>query len=449
MLDRLESGLIPEETAKDIFKQLLSGVAYLHEKGVVHRDLKPGNVLLLEDPNRGSPLIKIADFGVARKQIDGNFMTTICGTFNYAAPEVLLQGNTFLGAGAQATPYGKEVDMWSLGVILYCMLSGVHPFREEPGLPPLFDQITKGLYDFDSPTWESVSQDAIDLIKRLLTVDTKDRITAKQGLEHKWFCEQTSKNNKCTKKEKEGKNDVISSDKNDKSKGKCNAEPDCVHEDETERVVTTDCLVKTPRRKVRQSPRGINFACMGGNKRIKYKWNDDDDDDDDIIDDDDDKIDNVSSTYNDNEEEEEEEIQDSGSSPKIGSANSNRYNVATPPYKRVDDDDDDRFRTPPHHKRKFPYPQQESSSAKKKSLSPLSIERKADSFIDDVDDIDEDVSNVSSQRFNNDDINDGGNCINTSKDDYYDTEVVKQTPQSDKKPRKISQSCESLKKTLF
>lgn len=408
----------------------------MHSNGIVHRDLKPANVLLLEDPKRGSPIIKIADFGVARRQIDGNFMTTICGTFNYAAPEVLLQGNTFLGSGAQAAPYGKEVDMWSLGVILYCMLSGVHPFREEQGLPPLFDQITKGMYDFEAEAWRNVSPNAIDLIKRLLTVNTKDRITAKQGLLHKWFQEGNGRLNQ-----------II----NNANKTSDNGDKESLSEQTPFLTKTplrnsvmkrsaekTEYSVKTPRRKVRQSPRGIRLSFVGNKRRFKWNGNgndEDDDDDDEIVEEDDSDNEGRGSSNNNNnnsggiikvnsieDDDAIQEIQDSGN------------NISPPASSRMRMDEN-KFCTPPLHKRRFPFPSQQTNSDVKKKLSPLSVERKrSGSFTGEIDGGD-----------SNKDVNEGID----DEEDYEDTDIVKQTPQSDKKPRKISPGCESLKKSLF
>jgi len=154
-------------------KQLCDALAYMHEKGVVHRDLKPENILL-ESKAPDAP-IKVADFGLARMVSTNDMMKTACGTPGYVAPEVLQNKGYSSGA----------VDVWSSGVILYILLCGFPPFYEEE-LPALFDQILKGRYDFPSPWWDNVSEDAKDLVRKMLTVDPKKRISAADVLKHKW-----------------------------------------------------------------------------------------------------------------------------------------------------------------------------------------------------------------------------------------------------------------------
>lgn len=135
LLEHLERGPFPETTAKAVFRQLLEGVEYLHAHDIAHRDLKPANILVSEDISRGSdsgkkqkfPTVKIADFGVAINIVgDDAAATSMCGTVKYAAPELLMAGcrtpgNTPGKGGEGLIKYGKLVDMWSLGVILYCL----------------------------------------------------------------------------------------------------------------------------------------------------------------------------------------------------------------------------------------------------------------------------------------------------------------------------------------
>ena len=142
--------------------------------------MKPEN-LLYATTAEDSPL-KLADFGLAYLLKRDELMHSSCGTPGYVAPEILKSGRG--GAG-----YGKEVDMWSVGVILYILLCGFPPFYDEDNIR-LFAAIQKGKYDFPSPYWDNVSAEAIDLIRKLLCVDATQRYTAKQTLAHRWLTQE-------------------------------------------------------------------------------------------------------------------------------------------------------------------------------------------------------------------------------------------------------------------
>ena len=121
LFDRIvEKQHFDEPTTRLVMKQLLEAVAYLHARGIAHRDIKPENILLAEP---GTFVVKLSDFGLSRVFDDSSFMKTMCGTPAYVAPEVLMSA----GTGG----YTDAVDMWSLGVIMYVMLSGFHPFNLE------------------------------------------------------------------------------------------------------------------------------------------------------------------------------------------------------------------------------------------------------------------------------------------------------------------------------
>ncbi|CAM1311298.1 CAMK4 (predicted) [Pycnogonum litorale] len=169
----VERGYYTEKDASDALRQILEGLAYLQENDVVHRDLKPEN-LLYEDEDEHSKL-KIADFGLSKIMGHDALMQTICGTPSYCAPEVLLNKG-----------YDKEVDMWSAGVIAYILVCGFEPFYDERGDQEMFKRIVKGDYEFVSPWWDDVSLIAKDLISNMLVVDPKERLTARQALEHPW-----------------------------------------------------------------------------------------------------------------------------------------------------------------------------------------------------------------------------------------------------------------------
>lgn len=160
------------------FKQLISGIAYLHSKGVVHRDLKLEN-LLLASPGDITH-IKIVDFGLAKMNSKRNCrMGTICGTPQYVAPEIIESADSYAA-------YGKAVDMWSAGVVLFILLGGYPPFHHA-NESVMFEQIRKGKFKFDKEVWNTISSNAKDLIQKLLSVNPRARCTAEECLQHPWF----------------------------------------------------------------------------------------------------------------------------------------------------------------------------------------------------------------------------------------------------------------------
>jgi len=117
----------------------------------------------------------ITDFGLSKLANDATHLTTACGTPGYVAPEVLRQKG-----------YGKEIDMWSVGVITYILLCGYPPFYDEDQAS-LFETIIRGKFEFHAEYWGGISESAKDLIRKLLTVDPKKRLTAKEALQHPWI----------------------------------------------------------------------------------------------------------------------------------------------------------------------------------------------------------------------------------------------------------------------
>ncbi|XP_025830639.1 calcium/calmodulin-dependent protein kinase type 1 [Agrilus planipennis] len=173
LFDRIvEKGSYTEKDAADLIRQVLEAVDYMHEQGVVHRDLKPEN-LLYYNPDENSKIM-ISDFGLSKME-DSGIMATACGTPGYVAPEVLAQ-----------KPYGKAVDVWSIGVISYILLCGYPPFYDEND-SNLFAQILKGEFEFDSPYWDEISDSAKDFIRKLMCVDVEKRYTCRQALAHPWI----------------------------------------------------------------------------------------------------------------------------------------------------------------------------------------------------------------------------------------------------------------------
>jgi len=167
----VEKGQYTENEASIIVKKMLSAVEYLHGQGIAHRDLKPENLLL---KSTSDTEVMISDFGLSKIVSQQSIMDTACGTPYYVAPEVLL-----------STGYDKEVDLWSVGVITYLLLCGFPPFYGE-SLPEVFEQIMKADYDFPDPYWTDISSEAKDLIKKLLVVDAKKRLSATDALKHPW-----------------------------------------------------------------------------------------------------------------------------------------------------------------------------------------------------------------------------------------------------------------------
>ncbi|XP_052860145.1 calcium/calmodulin-dependent protein kinase type 1 [Anopheles cruzii] len=173
LFDRIvEKGSYTERDASNLIRQVLEAVDYMHEQGVVHRDLKPEN-LLYYSPAEDSKIM-ISDFGLSKME-DSGFMATACGTPGYVAPEVLAQ-----------KPYGKAVDVWSIGVISYILLCGYPPFYDENDAN-LFAQILKGEFEFDSPYWDEISDSAKDFIRQLMCVNVERRFTCKLALAHPWI----------------------------------------------------------------------------------------------------------------------------------------------------------------------------------------------------------------------------------------------------------------------
>jgi len=166
-----------EHEAKALFKNLLAAVSFFHGKGIMHRDLKPENILLASKVSHTD--IKISDFGLARISKDYPRRLprshSICGSDFYLAPEVIKQEE-----------YGREVDIWSVGVVCYVVLSGSLPFFHNV-LHKLYRQIVERDLGFPEQAWKSCAKGAQDFILRLLQVRPGDRLTAEQGLNHPWL----------------------------------------------------------------------------------------------------------------------------------------------------------------------------------------------------------------------------------------------------------------------
>ncbi|CAH0549641.1 unnamed protein product [Brassicogethes aeneus] len=167
---------LSEKKTRYIMKQIFEGVAHIHSQDVVHRDLKPENILLDDNLN-----VKITDFGFARKLNPGEVLNDLCGTPGYLAPETLR-----CNMMENAPGYGNEVDIWACGVIMYTLLVGCPPFWHRKQMVMLRN-IMEGKYSFTSPEWADISEPPKDLIRRLLVVDPKQRISIREALEHEFF----------------------------------------------------------------------------------------------------------------------------------------------------------------------------------------------------------------------------------------------------------------------
>eukprot|EP00285_Hemiselmis_virescens_P000685 CAMPEP_0173414886 /NCGR_PEP_ID=MMETSP1356-20130122/84563_1 /TAXON_ID=77927 ORGANISM="Hemiselmis virescens, Strain PCC157" /NCGR_SAMPLE_ID=MMETSP1356 /ASSEMBLY_ACC=CAM_ASM_000847 /LENGTH=478 /DNA_ID=CAMNT_0014377093 /DNA_START=39 /DNA_END=1472 /DNA_ORIENTATION=+ len=202
-----------EKDAAAVTADVLNAIHYLHNIGITHRDLKPENLLYASNDPRSPDYntIKVADFGLAKFVSESSMMKTTCGTPGYVAPEVLDPYLPFTNG------YGPEVDLWSMGVVLYIMCCGFPPFYDDSTAvlfkqirkgeytfpSPYWDevsdgakdiiskmlvkQIRKGEYTFPSPYWDEVSDGAKDIISKMLVVDPSKRYSAQQCLEHVWI----------------------------------------------------------------------------------------------------------------------------------------------------------------------------------------------------------------------------------------------------------------------
>ncbi|CCK72251.1 serine/threonine/tyrosine protein kinase RAD53 KNAG_0J01700 [Huiozyma naganishii CBS 8797] len=179
-------GPVGEDAGREITRQILEAVKYIHSVGISHRDLKPDNILIKQDD---PVLVKITDFGLAKMQEHGAFMNTFCGTLAYVAPEVV---NGRQQTSEPAVPKGERshysslVDMWSMGCLVYVILTGHLPFS---GSTPqqLYEQIGKASYH-EVPLKDCrISDQARDFIDCLLQVDPNNRLSAARALEHPWI----------------------------------------------------------------------------------------------------------------------------------------------------------------------------------------------------------------------------------------------------------------------
>lgn len=164
-----------EAKAANIMYQLACGIKYLHDYGVLHRDLKPENIMLSDTSEQAT--VKIMDFGLSKIMGPDERVADGFGTLSFVAPEVLIR-----------QPYNKQIDIWSLGVILYYMLSGTLPFDDENDNEEVIAKMTVFIeVQFPPQIWSKKSKDVIDLIKRCLEKNPEKRIQIEEYLQHRWI----------------------------------------------------------------------------------------------------------------------------------------------------------------------------------------------------------------------------------------------------------------------
>ena len=172
----IDKGPFTERYSAYVMYQIFSAVNYCHKMHIVHRDLKPENILIVGKDREGLPTIKICDFGTSKMFEKGAVERKLVGSSYYIAPEVLKKH------------YNEKCDVWSCGVIMYILLSARPPFGGEDD-NEIMERVSTGKYDLESPPFNKLSKNSIDLIKRLLTMDPEQRISAEQALNHPWFKE--------------------------------------------------------------------------------------------------------------------------------------------------------------------------------------------------------------------------------------------------------------------
>jgi calcium/calmodulin-dependent protein kinase I len=162
-----------EADARDLVVKMLKAVAFCHRRKIAHCDMKPKNLLLMSEDN--DSFIKLADFGFAARVHQPKSLTKQCGTPFFVAPEILTR-----------KPYDQQSDMWSVGCIVFLLLSGNLPFLGR-SQKELFRKIVAGKYEFNEEDWQNISDDAKDMVSNLLVLNPDKRLTADQALKHAWL----------------------------------------------------------------------------------------------------------------------------------------------------------------------------------------------------------------------------------------------------------------------
>ena len=176
----IENGAFSEEKASYIMYQIFSAINYCHNMKIIHRDLKPENILIEKREPNGYLRVKICDFGTSKIYEKGSVMKKIVGSSYYIAPEVLQK------------KYNEKCDLWSCGVILYILLSARPPFEGDND-NDIIKKVKVGKYNLEQKPFNSLSNECLDLIKKLLEMDIDKRIDAETALNHPWIINNKSK----------------------------------------------------------------------------------------------------------------------------------------------------------------------------------------------------------------------------------------------------------------
>lgn len=164
----IKKGKIPEEKAKVFSSQLADGLQYLKSRDIVHRDLKPQNIML----DTHHETVKITDFNFARELLDNELAETLCGSPLYMAPEIIANND-----------YTAKADLWSIGLIIYEMVYGRHPYQESKSIIDLLDKI----YNKHIEYYDGVSEDCKNLLRHLLTINPGKRANWLEFFSHQWL----------------------------------------------------------------------------------------------------------------------------------------------------------------------------------------------------------------------------------------------------------------------
>ncbi|KAA6380979.1 MAG: putative Rad53 component of cell cycle checkpoint [Streblomastix strix] len=182
ILDNKLTSLPREDFVKPIIWQLLQGIVVIHEAGLIHRDLKPDNIMFHNIFGTENVIVKITDFGLAREVDIQTGAGTQCGTPLGMAPEIMMGSNQYAGQQQFQTGYNNKVDIWSLGVLFFQLLTKRYPF-EANNIMQLINIIQRPIQNMPS----NRSYQCIDLLKKMLQYNPNQRVSAKEALNHEWF----------------------------------------------------------------------------------------------------------------------------------------------------------------------------------------------------------------------------------------------------------------------